>query len=97
MYNMSVIWQKGESQNGGNKNTNHAKFPKNERFLPSDTDTYAHAPVIKPTKKAFEKHKSRGLLSRFYGALCQVNRSLVLCYVTLNSYSQAQVDQVRNS
>ena len=25
-YKYSVIWQKGESQNGGNKNTKHAKF-----------------------------------------------------------------------
>ena len=33
------MWQKGESQNGGNKNTKDAKFPKNEGFLPPDTHT----------------------------------------------------------
>ena len=33
-YCSSVIWQKGESQNGGNKNTSTPNFPKNERFLP---------------------------------------------------------------
>ena len=41
--NSSVIWQKGKSPNGGNKNTKHVKFsnfPKNERFLPPDTHTY---------------------------------------------------------
>ena len=26
IYKSLVIWQKGESQNGGNKNTKHAKF-----------------------------------------------------------------------
>ena len=29
----SVIWQKGESQNGGNKNTKHAKFPEKRTFF----------------------------------------------------------------
>ena len=36
----SVIRQKGESQNGGNKKTKHANFPKNERFLRPDSHTY---------------------------------------------------------
>ena len=31
---------KGESQNGCFKKTKHAKFPKNEHFLPPDTHTY---------------------------------------------------------
>ena len=25
-HTLSILWQKGESQNGGNKNTKHAKF-----------------------------------------------------------------------
>ena len=29
----SVIWQKGESQNGGNKNTKHAKFSEKRTFF----------------------------------------------------------------
>ena len=37
--NLLVIWQKGESQNGGNKNTKQANFPKNECFLPPDMHT----------------------------------------------------------
>ena len=32
-YKSSVIWQKGESQNGGNKNTKHAKFSKERTFF----------------------------------------------------------------
>ena len=35
----SVIWQKGESQNGGNKNTKHAKFSEKRTFF---THTYTH-------------------------------------------------------
>ena len=35
----SVIWQKGESQNGGNKNTKHAKFSEKWTFF---TSWYAH-------------------------------------------------------
>ena len=30
---LSVIWQKGESQNGGNKNTKHAKFSEKQTFF----------------------------------------------------------------
>ena len=30
---MSAIWQKGESQNGGNKNTKHAKFSEKRTFF----------------------------------------------------------------
>ena len=51
--NSSVIWQKGKSQNGGNKNTKHVKFsnfPKNERFLPPDTHTYV---CVSGGKKTF--------------------------------------------
>ena len=40
MKNSSVIRQKGESQNGGNKKTKHPNFPENELFLPPDTHTY---------------------------------------------------------
>ena len=29
----SVIWQKGESQNEGNKNTKHAKFSEKRTFF----------------------------------------------------------------
>ena len=29
----SVTWQKGESQNRGNKNTKHAKFSEKRTFL----------------------------------------------------------------
>ena len=32
-FNSSVIWQKGESQNGGNKNTKHAKFSEKQTFF----------------------------------------------------------------
>ena len=36
-----VLRQKGESQNGGNKKTKHAKFKKNpEHFLPPDMHTH---------------------------------------------------------
>ena len=38
-YNSSVIRQKGESQNGGNKKTKHAKFSDKKTFL---TPWYAH-------------------------------------------------------
>ena len=31
----SVIWQKGKSQNGGNKNTKHAKFSEKRTFFTS--------------------------------------------------------------
>ena len=33
--NTSIIGQKGESQNGGNKNTKHAKFSKKQMFFAS--------------------------------------------------------------
>ena len=36
----SEIRQKDESQNGGDKKQSTTNFPKNERFLPSDTHTY---------------------------------------------------------
>ena len=36
----SFLPQKSESQNGFFKKTKHAKFPKNEHFLPPDTHTY---------------------------------------------------------
>ena len=36
----TVIRQKGETQNWGNKKTKHTKFPKSEYFLPPDTHTY---------------------------------------------------------
>ena len=39
--NLSVIRQKGESQNGCfKKKQSTPNFPKNEHFLPSDTHTY---------------------------------------------------------
>ena len=41
---LSLIRQKGESQNGGNKKTKHTKFSEKkknpEHFLPLDTHTY---------------------------------------------------------
>ena len=40
--NSSVIWQKVESQNGGNKNTKHAKFSEKRTFF---TPWYAHVRV----------------------------------------------------
>ena len=33
LINLSVIWQKGESQNGGNKNRKHAKFSEKRTFF----------------------------------------------------------------
>ena len=33
VHNSSVLWQKGESQNGGNKNTKHAKFSEKRTFF----------------------------------------------------------------
>ena len=33
IYNSSEIWQKGESQNGGNKNTKHAKFSEKRTYF----------------------------------------------------------------
>ena len=38
----SVIWQKGESQNGSNKNTKHAKFSEKRTFF---TPWYAHVRI----------------------------------------------------
>ena len=32
-YKMSVLWQKGESQNGGKKNTKYAKFSEKRTFF----------------------------------------------------------------
>ena len=44
--NSSVLWQKGESQNGGNKNTKHAKFSeKTTFFTPIRTGTCAYQEV----------------------------------------------------
>ena len=34
-FKSSVIRQKGESQNGGNKKTKHVKFPEKQTFLTS--------------------------------------------------------------
>ena len=42
--NLSVIRQKGESQNGSFKKTTHAKFSENEHFLPPDTHTHVGVP-----------------------------------------------------
>ena len=39
---LSVLGQKSESQNQGNKKAKHAKFSKNEHFLPP---WYAHVRV----------------------------------------------------
>ena len=39
---LSVIRQKGESQNGYFKKTKQAEFPKNEHFLPPDTHMYVY-------------------------------------------------------
>ena len=33
---LQAIWQKGESQNGGNKNTKPARFPEKQTFLTPD-------------------------------------------------------------
>ena len=33
IFNSPVAWQKGESQNGGNKNTKHAKFSEKRTFF----------------------------------------------------------------
>ena len=41
-YNSSVIREKGKSQKGCFKKTEHAKFPKNEHFLRPDTHTRAN-------------------------------------------------------
>ena len=41
-FKSSVIRQKGESQNGCFKKTKHAKFPKNEHFLPPDPHKYTN-------------------------------------------------------
>ena len=40
LLNSQVIRQKGESQNGGNKNIKHPKFSENRTFLTPDTHTY---------------------------------------------------------
>ena len=40
MHSSTVIGQKGESQNGGNKKTNMLNFPKNDNLLPPDAHTY---------------------------------------------------------
>ena len=65
-YVLSVIWQKGESQNGGNKNTKHAKFSQKRTFF---AHWYAHvlsfyymSPFLKfsVTIKSF----------RYYGQSC---------------------------
>ena len=37
---LSVIRKKGESQNGGNKKTKHAKFSEKKYLLPPDTHKY---------------------------------------------------------
>ena len=34
--------QKGESQNGGNKNTKHAEFSEKRTFFTPDTHTYVY-------------------------------------------------------
>ena len=87
MYNSSVIWQKGESQNGGNKNTKYVKYPKNERFLPR----YAHVRgkkflilfeilpfAILPT--SFSTQKISQLLSEHFFVLnTSITRNAVPC------------------
>ena len=40
-----VIWQKGESENGGNKNTKHAKFSK-KRMIFTHTCAYQGVKII---------------------------------------------------
>ena len=44
-FNLSVIRQKGESQNGGNKKKKYAKFSENRSFL---TAWYAHVCFLPP-------------------------------------------------
>ena len=41
MHNTSVIRQKDESQNGGNKKAKHAKFSERRTFPTPNTHTYA--------------------------------------------------------
>ena len=41
----SVIRQKDEYQNECSKETKHAKFSKNEHFLPPDTHTYVRVRI----------------------------------------------------
>ena len=48
LYNSSVIRQRGESQNGGNKKTNHAKLSEKRIFLPRDTHTFYLRFEIRP-------------------------------------------------
>ena len=58
----NTMWQKGESQNGGNKNTNHAKFSEKRTFFtpwyaPCIRTDYALLPTI------FEEKRLTQLLS----------------------------------
>ena len=57
--------------------------------------------VNKPTKKAFEKFKSMGVFSRFYGNFAMSRKSFCsfknVCSISSNSCSQAHVKQVRSS
>ena len=68
--NSLVISQKGESQNGDDKKTKHAKFPeKKKRFLPSDT--HMHVCVSGATKCSFFSGK--------FGMLCFLNKVIFSC------------------
>ena len=81
--NSSVLWQKSESQNGANKNTKPANFPKNERFSPPGTYTYV---CVSGGKKTFVFRKIwRALYS------CYLRFEIRLFAIVLTNYVLIQV------
>ena len=73
---VSVLRQKGQSQNGSSKKTNHAKFSKNRT---SFTPWYAHVVCVSGGKKC--------LFLRKFGVLCFLFTS-VLVFTFLLYYRQ---------
>ena len=75
----SVIWQKGESQNGCNKNTKHAKFSEKRTFF---------YPLILTLTFAYPRDKKRSFFGIF-GELC-IPVISVLRFAHLSYYRRFQ-------
>ena len=66
------------------KQSKNGKFTSNYKASPIDFETQTSLlrqapPKISPSKRVFEKYKSRGLFSEFYGNLCFINMYVAFC------------------
>ena len=81
-YNSSVIREKGKSQKGCFKKTEHAKFPKNEHFLRPDTHTRANLKTGVSRKQSTPKQRTHRCVCVSGGKKCSFFEKFgVLCFL----------------